>query len=955
VAFLNKMSPAEPSPSTSSPLPEPPRSAPPARINVLPAALVALLLLAFALRIFLLDGQSIWWDEGISLHLSTSDLIAIFSDRLNNIHPPLYFILLKGWLALTGVTVFSARYLSVLAGWLMVPVVYAISVRWFNRRMGLVAAFLATISAVSVIYAQEIRVYALLPLAYLALLAITRELTRREKPQSRDKWPLWAALGLVSWIALHLHYVSLFAVGYVTIWAALSFIFARRRRELMSLVFVQFLVILASLPWFLAAAANWRGIAGEANAGTFVTEAVSFRFLLAQVWTFHLTGLAGSLARPGVELVAGISALLLLGILFLRFADHRTRREVAFLLANWLIPLSSALLVWLVRSFSHPRYVAMYAPGLILLAAYLIIPDRASVKSGIFSVSARAAALLLLVFLTALSIWGLALYYFDEEVAKDDIRGVARYLEEAAGAEDLILVPDTDWSLPFVYQGDARVAMPGLESREDYWQNLAGLTAASPRVFVLDYERGTRDWQNVLPFALQSSGTLSEEVKMGNLLLRVYDLDRPLSAPEFEPQREQFGPLALTGISIEQEAEAETALAVALRWRAGGDAPLPPASVALRLLDDNSQGVGRVISTVDDRLLDHNGRPSDQWAPSQIVSTYHLLPLPQGLPPLTYTLAVEAYEDNAGQVRPLDLLDEQGAPKGQVYLVQGVQTARGRPVSTGEAISLPGSQLAEAVVFDPGLNLEDVAFSPQELTPGNILQVQLLWQANSNLPDLRPGLALVQNGRALAFDDSAPSAGRYPTSMWEVGEKVLEMRELLIPVGSSGEAELILQLGDQTLSLGDISIKAREHTFIEPIMDQGLDVRFGDIARLAGYNLEERVYSTAETVPLTLLWQPLRDGSAGDYVVFTHILGADGRLIGQHDGVPDQGRRPISGWVKEENILDHHEITFRDRAYEGTAVIEVGLYDPLTGERIMLPDGSDHILLPVELRIENAG
>jgi hypothetical protein len=50
-------------------------------------------LLAFALRLYRLDGQSIWVDEGISLHLANSSLIEIVANRAANIHPPLYFFL----------------------------------------------------------------------------------------------------------------------------------------------------------------------------------------------------------------------------------------------------------------------------------------------------------------------------------------------------------------------------------------------------------------------------------------------------------------------------------------------------------------------------------------------------------------------------------------------------------------------------------------------------------------------------------------------------------------------------------------------------------------------------------------------------------------------------------------------------------------------------------------------
>lgn len=918
------------------------------RLDAMRIVLLALALSAFALRIFMLDAQSIWWDEGISLHLAGSDLAEIFSDRLDNIHPPLYFIVLKGWLALTGVTVFSARYLSVLAGWLQVAATYAVATRWFGRRTGLVAAFLAAISAVSLIYAQEIRVYSILPLAYLALLAITRELTHSSPATTGEKWIAWLALGVVSWIAIHLHYVSLFAVGYVTVWALISFSRAHRWPDLWRVLIVQLLVAVASLPWFLAAAANWIAISGEANAGTFITDPVSLRFLIAQIWTFHLTGLAGALSRPGIEFVAGFTALLLALLVFIRLCERQTRHSTAVLLGHWLIPLSSALLVWLVRSFSHPRYVAMFVPGLILLASYVILPGVSIAKASLFSAATRAIALFLLVLLAGLSFWGLNLYFFDEDVARDDIRGAARYLEQVTSAGDLILVPDTDYSLPFEYQGDARIAMPDLENEIDNWNNLVELTSGVPRVYVLDYERGTRDWQGVLPFALHKAGERSSFVDLDDLVLTIYKLDQPISPPEFAPASERFGPLELSGVWTEQDATVGDAISVAFQWRMGASEAKPRVNVALRLLDEN----GRVISAGDDRLLDHQGKPSDQWPTAETVTTYHLLPVPSATPPLDYTVAVQVYDQDSGQPRAIDLLDEQGAPKGQSYFIRGVQAARReRPLEQVEA-ALSDSLLAEHVELFPGLVLQDVGISQQSVAPGTPLKVELLWLATEKLPDLRPRLEIIQNTAILAAINSAPSGGRYPTSLWNGGEQVLEERTLMLPAGSAGEAQLVLKLGEYMLILGNIVIERQDHVFDLPQIDNNLDARFDNIARLVGFDLPEGPYSTTETVPLTLLWESLSEASTGDYVVFAHLLSEDGRLIGQHDGIPGQGERPVSGWVPGEYILDPHKLAFRDTTYDGTAIIEVGIYDPVSGERVKLQDNSDRILLPVKLSID---
>lgn len=95
--------------------------------------IIALLWLAFALRLYRLDAQSIWWDEGISLHLANSSLAEIVSDRAANIHPPLYFFALKGWVALAGSSAFGARFFSVGASLLQVALVFGVARRWFGR------------------------------------------------------------------------------------------------------------------------------------------------------------------------------------------------------------------------------------------------------------------------------------------------------------------------------------------------------------------------------------------------------------------------------------------------------------------------------------------------------------------------------------------------------------------------------------------------------------------------------------------------------------------------------------------------------------------------------------------------------------------------------------------------------------------------------------------------------
>lgn len=916
------------------------------RVKLHVVALLLLLLVAFGLRLFRLDAQSLWWDEGISLHLATSSLPEIVADRINNIHPPLYFFLLKGWIALVGVTPFAARYLSLLASWLQVAAVYALLRRWFGLRVAMTGALLAAISVVSVIYAQEVRVYALLPLVYLGLLGLTQALLHATTPPPSRRW---IALGVVAWIGLHLHYIVAFAVAYVALWALLVFLRQRRWRELGQLTATYALVGLASLPWFVAVVANWTAVQAEANAGTFVTDPAPLRFLLAQVWVFHLTGLPGALSRPLVVWLAGGTAVLLSLLFLWRLAQRRARRASVGLLAHWLLPLASALIVWSVRSFSHPRYVAAYVVGLLLLVAFLAAAadHRIAIGRTWRRTVRQGLAVLLLLGVGASSLLGLGLYFFDSAVAKDDIRGVARYLQAEATAADVVFVPDTDWSLPFEYEGVAPVVMPGVDVRVAMWPALAEATADRRRAFLLDYARGTRDWQRVVPFALEGAGQLVAEEAFDGVTLRTYVLDTAVAPPQLAPQNGRIGPLQLVGVWLEQDAAADSAVTLALRWRLVETTAVRLQS-GLRLLD----AAGHAVATADDALLDENGRPTEQWRPGQVVTTYHVLPVQPGTPPLRYRAMLSLYAPEAEGVSVLDVLDAQGAPQGQRLALGDVALAPARePGSNPYGLeTLP--RLPQPVVLAPGLRLLAATPPAARVAPGQPLPVALLWQATQEgLPDWRPALRLVQDGVDIAAAPPALLGGRYPTSGWRSGEIVREQRQVTVPTDATGTAVLTLELEGNEFVLGEVAIEATERRFAPPAVETPLDVTFGDVARLVGYDLPADVVTAADTVPVTLYWQALSGDVATDYTVFAHLLDSDGRLIGQHDAPPANGKRPTRGWTAGEYIIDPHEMVFRESDYAGSAQIEVGLYDPETGERLVTAAGDDRVLLPVTITV----
>jgi 4-amino-4-deoxy-L-arabinose transferase-like glycosyltransferase len=168
------------------------------------AVLLALTVIAAALRFGTLDVQSIWLDESATLLL----LHRGFSGMLSHLaasesSPPLYYVLVWGWTKIFGAGPLGVRSFSALVGTLTVPALY-LAGRAVSPRVGLWAAALATFSPAMFYYSQEARCYALLILFSAAALVVWQRALREPSARRLALWALLSALALLS------HYFAVF-------------------------------------------------------------------------------------------------------------------------------------------------------------------------------------------------------------------------------------------------------------------------------------------------------------------------------------------------------------------------------------------------------------------------------------------------------------------------------------------------------------------------------------------------------------------------------------------------------------------------------------------------------------------------------------------------------------------------------------------------------------------------
>ena len=141
--------------------------------------LAAVTLTALCLAVIQLDYEPLWLDEALTFYQTqrpADELVA----SLRGWHPPLYFGLLKIWIAFGNSSEFWIRLFSALCFALTAPVVYVIGRTVSGRRAGLYAACLVATAPFLIRYAQEARPYAMLLLfCSLALMSVALIVSRQ--------------------------------------------------------------------------------------------------------------------------------------------------------------------------------------------------------------------------------------------------------------------------------------------------------------------------------------------------------------------------------------------------------------------------------------------------------------------------------------------------------------------------------------------------------------------------------------------------------------------------------------------------------------------------------------------------------------------------------------------------------------------------------------------------------
>lgn len=733
--------------------------------------LAAILLLAAGLRFYCLACQSLWSDEGNSVALARAGFAEIARRTAFDIHPPLYYWLLKLWTALFGTGEAGVRSLSAALGAALVLASAGLGARRFGRRVGLLVALLSAVSPLQVYYAQETRMYTLLALLGAAAVWAGLEVMAGARPgRAADLIYVAAATA-----GLYTHYAFPVVLAAINL-AAAAWLWAGRAepawgRRLGRWAALQAIPALLYAPWLPVAwrqIRTWPDLSEPAPAGQIALAVL------------RLLGFGLSL-EPGQAV-----PLLLLGALLLAGAVQLARRRFepgAVLLWLWLA-LPVALTFALYRP-AYLKFLLVASPPFSLILALGLTPGRGRAPAATLL---RAGALALLLFYSGRS---LANYYFEPAYQRDNYRAIARFIEATGRPADAVILtaPGQQEVFDYYFRGELPV-FPLPRSRpmqlDSTLGELAEVAAGPGNIYAVYWATAEADPDGVIEGWLADHAFKATDRWYGNVRLATYATPPPQT--DFQPVEARFGEqLHLTGFSLPAGAITPgRILPVSLRWEAG--APLPDYVVFLQLLDENNHLVGQ---------QDAPPRPpSSTWQPGQPVADAHGLYVEPGTPPGEHRLIAGVYDGVTGQRLRL--------AGGEADFVELARLRVEKPAAPlpPEALAIQARRdLRLGGVRWLGYDLYRVGHASDPAAPihsGDPVHLVLYFRLEEAAPDLPDRLQLqvvTGAGGATAVERVAPLSGAgYSIREWSVGEIVRAQFDLFLTGLGPGSYRIALTL-----------------------------------------------------------------------------------------------------------------------------------------------------------------
>lgn len=347
-------------------------------------------IVAMAISLSIGLRQSVWFDEAYSIMLAKQSWSQLVALTAVDTHPPLYYLLLKGWAAVFGWSELALRSLSVLALGGAIVMASLLVRRLFGDRVALTTLAVMVVSPFLLRYGFEIRMYAVASL--IGVVATYALVWAQDAKTVRQRWQRYAVYAVLVAVGMYtLYYLALLWLAHV---AWLLWLTWREKPSIRHILRAPWVVayvgsVVLFVPWLPT-------LIGQFSNGalTSVTQSMTLENMLSIVSLY-------TIYEP-IWRLGPLSSLVVLFMLIVlvwvstrafRLTTGHQRASLVLFAFYTLVPVAALVVICMGRPMYVERYMAHVAIGgsmFIGVALGLVYPRVTTLKkrwmSGVFGV-----------------------------------------------------------------------------------------------------------------------------------------------------------------------------------------------------------------------------------------------------------------------------------------------------------------------------------------------------------------------------------------------------------------------------------------------------------------------------------------------------------------------------------------------------------------------------------------
>jgi mannosyltransferase len=392
--------------------------------------------------------QSIRLDEAQSIWVSTKSIPTIIKLISEDVHVPLYSILLHFWLQFFGNSILAARSLSLLFFVATIFPLYLTMKEATSKQLALISILMFSFSPFIAWYSNEARMYTLFTFAISLVHLFFLRFVRSGGTQSKKALVVSMIIGMYTHyfflLILFIQGLYLLTLTYVD-WShshetSLLKTFFKRDNLLFSYLGLLFFSGLFFLPWVIYV------ISGGSASNTQPLIAPPTSYNIFQTFVNFIFGFQSLSTQSDLVPIWPLSVLILFFV-FTKKKSLEIRNFLYFILATFL-PIVMVFLLSYIKPIFLSRYLILVTPTLYFMIAALFLHYSKKVAySLVIAFVLVSASLLLYQNLSGTT------------PVKENYVGAAAYLSKYAQADDVIVLsaPFTIYPFEYSYAGAARL------------------------------------------------------------------------------------------------------------------------------------------------------------------------------------------------------------------------------------------------------------------------------------------------------------------------------------------------------------------------------------------------------------------------------------------------------------------------------------------------------------------